>query len=173
MESNRPEALKGMMYSAYRSKDYQNAVESASALISRRDSDSALQREATFIKAKSCLALSKREEAMKLFSQLGSRPDDAFGAESKYILIQSLYDSGNFDSVASEVYDFSQKAGDQSYWLARAYLVLGDSFLESGHKEQAKATYESIRDGYVPSSGSDDIPDSVLKRLEKLSSSSK
>lgn len=173
MESNRPEALKGMMYSAYRSKDYQNAVESASELISRRDSDSALQREATFIKAKSCLALSKREEAMKLFSQLGSRPDDAFGAESKYILIQSLYDSGNFDSVASQVYDFSQKAGDQSYWLARAYLVLGDSFLESGHKEQAKATYESIRDGYVPSSGSDDIPDSVLKRLEKLSSSSK
>ena len=173
MESNRPVALKGMMLSSYRSKDYQSAVQSASILISDKDSDSVLQREASFIKAKSCLALSRRDEAMRVFKQLGSRPDDAYGAESKYILIQSLYDSGNFDSVASEVYDFSQKAGDQSYWLARSYIVLGDTFRESGNTDQAKATYESIRDGYVPSSSSDDIPDTVLKRLDNLSSSSK
>ena len=68
------------------------------------------------------------------------------------------------------MYDFSQKAGNQSYWLAKAYLVLGDSFLERGRYDQAKATYESIRDGYEPAQGGDDIADNVSKRLTRLSS---
>jgi hypothetical protein len=86
------------------------------------------------------------------------------------MVIQSLFDAGKFDAVGEEVYAFSQKAGDQSYWLARAYVVLGDSFAERGQYAQAKATFESIRDGYEPESGADDIADSVRMRLERLSS---
>ena len=70
--------------------------------------------------------------------------------------------------MGDEVYAFSQKAGDQSYWLARAYVVLGDSFAELGRYAQAKATYESIRDGYEPEKGSDDIAGSVQMRLNRL-----
>ncbi len=85
------------------------------------------------------------------------------------MVIQDLYDTGRFDAVDGEVYSFSQKAGDQSYWLARAYIVLGDAFTERGQYAQAKATFESIRDGYEPASGADDISDSVRMRLERLS----
>ena len=67
-----------------------------------------------------------------------------------------------------EVYAFSQKAGGQSYWLARSYLVLGDAFAERGQYDQAKATFESIRDGYEPENGSDDVSENVKMRLERL-----
>jgi galactonate dehydratase len=73
------------------------------------------------------------------------------------------------EAVGEEVYSFSQKGGDQPYWLARAYVVLGDSFAERGQYAQAKATFESIRDGYEPESGTDDISDSVRMRLDRLS----
>ena len=43
-------------------------------------------------------------------------------------------------------------------------------FAERGQYAQAKATFESIRDGYEPESGADDIADSVRMRLERLSS---
>ena len=129
-----------------------------------------VRREATYIKAKSSLASSQRGQALELFRQLGADPSTAIGAESKYIVIQDLYDTGRFDAVDGEVYSFSQKAGDQSYWLARAYIVLGDAFAERGQYAQAKATFESIRDGYEPASGADDISDSVRMRLERLSS---
>ena len=66
------------------------------------------------------------------------------------------------------MYSFSQKAGDQSYWLARAYIVLGDAFAERGQYAQAKATFESIRDGYEPERGTDDVAESVKMRLERL-----
>jgi len=81
------------------------------------------------------------------------------------MLIQNLFDSGKFSEVENKVYDFAGKCGDQTYWLAKSYITLGDSFLERGNKAQAKATWESIRDGY---SGNDDIAETVKSRLAKL-----
>jgi len=169
MDDNRAEARLGMMRSAYRSKDYDSAITASDAVISNSSAGSALSREAEYIKAKSCLAMSRRDEAMKLFASLGANPSTPEGAEGRYMTIQNLYDTGNFDKVEAEVYSFSQTAGSQSYWLAKAYLVLGDSFVERGRYEQAKATYESIRDGYEPSDGHDDVADNVSKRLSRLS----
>ena len=168
MDANRQTARVGMMRSAYRSKDYEEAIRTADAVIADRDLDAAVRDEARFTKAKSSLATSRRDEAMSLFRQLGANPSTAIGAESEYQVIQGLFDSGRFADVEKEVYDFSQKAGDQSYWLARAYIVLGDSFAERGMNAQARATYESIRDGYEPERGSDDVADNVKMRLDRL-----
>lgn len=168
MDANKQTARLGMMRSAYRSKDYPAAIAAADEVSAQRSLSPALKDEATYVKAKSSLATSNRDQAFRLFRQLAVDPSSALGAESEYMLIQNLYDSGRFDAVDDEVYSFSQKAGDQSYWLARAYLVLGDSFSERGQYAQAKATFESIRDGYEPEKGADDILDSVKMRLDRL-----
>lgn len=168
MDANKQTARIGMMRAAYRSKDYATAISAADEVSALRDLTDELKREAVFVKAKSSLATSQRDQAMRLFRQLAGDPSTAIGAESEYLLIQNLYDTGKFDAVGDEVYAFSQKAGEQSYWLARAYLTLGDSFTERGQYTQAKATFESIRDGYEPGKGADDILDSVKMRLERL-----
>ena len=46
--------------------------------------------------------------------------------------------------------------------------MLGDSFAEQENYAQAKATFESIRDGYTPQGKSDGVLDNVNMRLEKL-----
>lgn len=168
MDVNRQTARLGMMRSAYRSKDYEAAIKAADAVAADRDAAPAVRDEARYTKAKSSLATSRRDEALAIFRELGAQPSTAIGAESKYLVVQSLFDSGRFDDLEKEVYSFSQDAGDQSYWLARAYLVLGDSFAERGQYAQAKATYESIRDGYEPENGSDDVADNVKMRLDRL-----
>jgi len=168
MDVNKSLAGVGMMRSAYRSKDYEAAINASAMVMNDNSHTPELRREAKYVKAKSSLATSKRDEAMKLFAELGANPSTAEGAEGKFMTIQNLYDTGNFDKVENEVYAFSQDAGDQSYWLAKAYLVLGDSFAERGKYDQAKATYESIRDGYIPNGSSDDVPDNVKMRLERL-----
>ena len=173
MDVNRQTARVGMMRSAYRSKDYEEAIRAADAVTAMRDLDPSVKEEAQYTKAKSSLATSRRDEALSLFRQLGAKPSTAIGAESEYMVIQSLFDSGRFDDVEKEVYSFSQNAGDQAYWLARAYLVLGDSFAERGQYAQAKATYESIRDGYEPEQGPDDVADNVKMRLDRLATQMK
>ena len=168
IDANKSTARVGMMRSAYRGRRFADAVTAASAVLLETGLDKELKREAEYIQAKSYMATSRRAEALNMFRALAADPSTAEGAEAKYILIQDFYDQGRFDGVESSVYEFSQKAGNQSYWLARAYLVLGDSFAARGEKSQARATYESIRDGYSPYGSEDDIPDGVRARLEKL-----
>lgn len=170
MDENKTAAAMGKMRSAYRARQYDNAISAAEQL--RRDPSVTpeLSREADYLSAKSCLALSRRDEALRLFEGLAARPSTAEGAEASYMLVQNLFDSGKFSEMESRVYDFATKCGNQSYWLARCYIVLGDSFLEKGNAAQAKATWESIRSGYVPAEGGDDILETVNDRLSNLNS---
>ena len=123
--------------------------------------------EASYIEAKSLLALSRRDEAMEAFKALAASPKTEYGAEASYILIQDCYDRGDFGAVEEKVYAFSDSGTSRQYWLARAFIVLGDTFVENGEYEQAKATFESVRDGYRPQKP-DDVQDSVGMRLRKL-----
>lgn len=159
IEDNRTVARAGMMRSAYRAGRFEDAV-SACGSVEGTESD--------YIKAKSLLALSRRDEAMQTFRKLAAEPDGAEGAEAAFLLIQDAFDRADYDAVERGVYDFAGKGASQSYWLARAYLVLGDSFAARGNKAQARATYESIRDGYRPAEGDDDMKDNVNVRIQRL-----
>ena len=160
LQENKTAALEGMMRSAYRGLQYDKAIEAASQLNTR---------EAKYILAKSYLATSRRSEAYALFAELSQAPSTNEGAEATYLIIQDLYDRGEFEAVGGRVYEFAGKAAGQNYWLAKAYIVLGDTFVEQGNREQARATFESIRDGYKPKEGTDDdVPDQVKIRLERL-----
>ena len=128
-----------------------------------------LIREADYVKAKSLLATSRRDQAFEILTNLCRYPSTDEGAEAEYILIQDCYDRGEFESVEKKVYDFASKAGGQNYWLAKAFIVLGDSFAERDNLTQAKATFESLKSGYKPAEGTtDDIADNVEMRLRKI-----
>ena len=56
---------------------------------------------------------------------------------------------GHYAHLASEV---KSRAGSAAaYYLAKAYLLLGDIYMADGDAFQARATYQSIVDGYTPS----------------------
>lgn len=167
LDANKQAARVGMMRSAYKGKDYEAAIVSADLVKTDKISEE-LRREADYVEAKSYMATSRREEALQIFSRLASAPATDEGAEAQYVLIQDTEDKGKFEAVEGMVYGFAKKAPDQSYWLAKAFITLGDSFAERGNYTQAKATFESVRDGYTPTSATDDVADNVNMRLERL-----
>ena len=168
IETNKTNARTGMMRSAFRARNYDNAISAAKEVEDDLKSSAEVRREARYVQAKSYMLTSRRGEAMEMFRALAKEPSTAEGAEARYIIIQNMYDTGDFQSVENAVYDFSASAGDQSYWLAKAFITLGDSFIERGLSDQAKATFESIRDGYEPQSQSDDVQENVKLRLQRL-----
>ena len=91
-----------------------------------------------------------------------------YGAEDAYMLIVDSYDKGEFKKVENMVYALSDAGTPQGYWLAKTYIILGDSFVEREEYEQAKATFQSIVYGYQSSGPEDDILDIVNMRLKKL-----
>lgn len=167
---NRKYAINGMMNSAYKAHEYDKAVNAASIIEGDAASSPEEKKEATYILAKSLIASSHRTEALSILSGLAADADTPHGAEANYILIQDCFDRGDFGAVKEKVYSFAAKGQHQSHWLARAYIVLADSFVEQQMYSQAKATFESLRDGYQPATLSDDVPGMVKERLEKLNS---
>ncbi len=172
LSSNRNAALLGMMRSAFKGKLYDEAI-AAAVLVER---DSALSEkfsvEAGYVRAKSLMATSRRDDALKLLERLSAHPETPEGAEATFILIQDCFDSADYEAVENKVYAFSDSSTPQTYWLAKAFILLGDSFAERGNLTQAKATFESIRDGYE-SDSEDDIKSAVNMRLSRLSQISK
>lgn len=169
LENNKHTARIGMMRSAFKAGNWASALSCADKVLADGKSTEPEIREAEFSKAKSLLSTNEREAAFEIFKKLSLEPSTSEGAESAYMVIQDVYDQGRYEEVEKNVYAFGRKAGDQNYWLAKAFIVLGDSFADQDNFAQAKATFESVLNGYTPASGTnDDILDNVKMRLAKL-----
>ena len=166
-DNNRFAALEGMMRSAYRGHKWSEAIKNADKVLFESRMSDSVKREAEFVKAKAYMATSRRAEALAAMETLAKDCMDEYGAEAAYVLIMDSYDKADFEEVENKVYAFADAGSPQTYWLAKSFIVLGDSFVDRGELKQAKATFESVRDGYSPS-GNDDVMDSVRMRLEKL-----
>ena len=166
--NNKTEALKGLMNSYYGDGRYNMAVDAAENLLAVPGLDADYAVQARYIMARSYMSLGRREQALPVLKELSGNVFAPEGAEAAYILIQDTYDAGDFEEVENKVYAFSDSKTDQTYWLARSFIVLGDSFAEREEWAQARATFESIRDGYVPEGNRDDILEQVNMRIERL-----
>ena len=167
LPENKPVARLGMLRSAYAARNWQDAVSAAESIAASSDG-AALKREAEFTKAKALLAQSRRDDAFGIFRSLATLPTTAEGAESAYMLVQDLFDRGRYDEVESAVYSYADKFGEQTYWLARCYVVLAETFAAKGNEVQAKATLQSIKDGYKAAEGGDDIASIVELKLQEI-----
>ena len=169
IDENRLTAKAGMMRSAYYGRKFKEAVSAAEAVLADKQAGTALIREAKYLTAKSLLATSQRDAAFETLRVLARDPSTPEGAEAAYLVIQDLFDQGRFKEVEDAVYKFSESRSPQAYWLARSFIVLGDSFAENDNLRQAKATFESILEGYEPAQGTtDDVTESVRMRLNRL-----
>ena len=166
--SYRTVSLTGLMRSAFRARMYDEAVKYSEIIAGQDFADGQLVREARYVDAKSLLATSRRDEAFAVLAVLAEDPATSEGAEASYLMIQDSYDRGAFDEVESRVYAFSDSGTSHNYWLAKSFIVLGDAFVEMDNLEQAKATFESVAQGYTPETEDDDVIPGVQMRLEKL-----
>ena len=168
LDNNRHVAVVGMMRSAYKAHRWSDAITNVDRLLASDRADAQGKAEALYIKAKSYLASSRRNEAFSIVADLARDVTTEYGAEAAYMLIVDSYDKGEFEEVENKVYALSDAGTPHVYWLAKSFIVLGDSFVEREEYEQAEATFQSLVDGYQSSGPEDDVLDNVNMRLKKL-----
>ena len=103
--------------------------------------------------------------AVKLYRELAKDVRTKEGSEAAYYVIESTFGSGDMDKTEKEVFAFSERE-PQAYWLAKAFILLGDVYVRKGDNFQARATYQSVADGYSPAD--DGIVDEAKERIAKL-----
>lgn len=166
LENNRLVAIKGLMWSFFKNKQFRNAIVQSAKVLDNSAFGKDVHNDAVYISAMSHLNLGEREKALPLLEVLSRESHTAYGAEAYYLLCKDAFDSGEFEKAETMVYNFADTNTPQEYWIARSFILLGDIFAERGEWAQAKATYESVQNGYNPSEP-DDIAQLTSLRIQK------
>lgn len=124
------------------------------------------RRKARHAKAQVMLRRGDEQAAMDIFKVLSAEVKSAEGAEARYRMIEAEYKAKRYDKAEKMVYELSDSNTPQNYWLAKAFILLGDIYFDKGDSFQARATYQSVADGYSPAD--DGIIEEAKSRIAKL-----
>ena len=124
------------------------------------------RRKARYAKAQVLLKRGEEAAAMDVFKVLSAEVKSAEGAEARYRMIEQVYKAKQYDKAEKMVYEFSDSNTPQNYWLAKAFILLGDIYMDRGDSFQARATYQSIVDGYSPAD--DGIVEQAKSKISKI-----
>ena len=119
-----------------------------------------------FAKAKVHTSRNELAEARKIHELLAQDVTNVEGAESAYRIIEALFAEGNHEESEKRIYALADSKTPHAYGLGKAFIMLGDIYVQRNDSFQAKATYRSVVDGYTPAD--DGIVAEAQAKLEKL-----
>ena len=61
-----------------------------------------------------------------------------------------IYNDKQYAVAEHEIFDFVAQKTSQEFWLAKAFILLSDVYIQKNDKFQAKHTLQSIIDNYNP-----------------------
>ena len=76
------------------------------------------------------------------------------GAESKYMVIEILYERGEMEKSEDEVYSFIEMNTPHQYWMGMSFLTLSDIYISKDDEFSAINSLQSLIDYYtIPDDG--------------------
>ncbi|MBR2030797.1 MAG: tetratricopeptide repeat protein [Alistipes sp.] len=164
--TSRMESANGYAESVLLRRDDDALIVMANDLDTLADVDATMLRRVRFAKAKVHTSRGESAEARKIYELLSGDVSNAEGAESAYRVIEALFGEAKLDECEQKIYALADSKTAHSYWLGKAFILLGDIYVQRNDLFQAKATYRSVVDGYTPAD--DGIVEEAQSKLEKL-----
>lgn len=148
-KENQQGALLGVMRSNYKLSIFNKAASAAEKLLETA-TDKALINEAHFILGKHAYIEKDMSTAKKEFAFVGKKNAGAISAEAKYNLALIAFQESSFKECQSIVFEIAKMSPSYNYWIGKAFILLGDSYVAQKDYFQAKETFKSIIDNYKP-----------------------
>lgn len=162
----RNDAAAGYVRSVRASGDDDRIVAVAEEVEQMADAGDTALREARYAKAKVLQKRGDRSGAVALYRMLSGDVKYSEGAEAAYEVIAYEYAEGRLDAAEKLVYELADRNTYHAYWLGKAFIVLGDIYRSRNDLFQARATYQSVVDGYsIPDDG---IVEEAKERIRQL-----
>ncbi|MBL7981083.1 MAG: tetratricopeptide repeat protein [Flavobacteriales bacterium] len=105
-----------------------------------------MRSEAGLLVANGLLARNDTEGAYTKFKAISAGSTNAYGAEAKYYMAYVRHLQGQFRKAETEVFDLVKRYPSYDHWKARAFILLGDVYVQLNDRFQAKATLQSVID---------------------------
>ncbi len=161
----RDEALAGYMKAVTAGGDDARIMAVADD-VEARAAGASVKRQAVYAKATALRRMGRGGEALPLYERLGGDVSTPEGAEGAYRVIEAAHAAGDHARVEELVYAFGEKNTPHSYWLGKSFILLGDIYARAGDAFQARATYQSVVDGYP--NATDGVVEEAKARIASL-----
>lgn len=148
-ETNKFEALEGLMETAYKTGRLEQAIQYAQIMI---DNEKATQEnliDAHYYMAKTALAREDFSTAMTHFKSTKDLTGNEKGVESRYQIAYLHFRNGDLGQAESACDDLIKNHPSYAYWNVSSLILISDIFVEQEEYFQAKGTLESIVSSYT------------------------
>lgn len=166
VKTNLLTARVGKLRSATNLSNNENIIASANKVLQTEKLPLEIERETRFKLAQSYMQSNKLDNAFDEYAKVAIDLKTIEGAESKYHLAEILFQKNSLDKAETEIFDFSEKNTPHNYWLAKSFILLSDIYAKKNDFFQAKATLQSVIDGYAKTD--DGIIDDASSKLNSL-----
>ncbi|HSA04155.1 MAG TPA: tetratricopeptide repeat protein [Tenuifilaceae bacterium] len=166
LKSSLLEARLGKLRSAYQLEKLEEIPVIANSVLATEKLPAETEMETRFKLAQTHLKLNRVDDALIEFSKVATNLKTKEGAESKYNIAKIYLNKGEYNKAEIEVFAFAEKNTPHQYWLAKSFILLADVYMKQDDFFQAKATLQSVTDGY--SNTADGIIDEATNKLNEL-----
>ena len=148
------DAQVGLMRCYYELQEYTNTIEAARQVLQLDKVQEEYIREANFKIARSFQEINEMDFAYDFYAKVGHEVNSVEGAESKYMMIEILYERRELDEAEKLVYEFIEMNTPHQYWMGMSFLALSDIYIEKGDEFSAINSLQSLIDYYtIPDDG--------------------
>lgn len=159
-------AQAGILKTANELNNNNDVIDVATQLLSTEKTSPEIKNQALLYRAKAYLNTSETNKAIADLQKAATDARSIYGAEAQYLLAETYYKNKSYDNAEKQVNAFMQQNTPHAYWMARAIIVLSDTYLAKGDNFQAKQYLESLRANYTGNEA--DISSMINSRLEAL-----
>lgn len=170
-EDNLVAARLGYMRAALSMERWSDVKSASQSLIAAGGLTAAEEREVTMARALAAARTGDKKTAEADFKRLAADPQSEQGAQAAVELATMQYDAGNYRDAEKTINALIDAGTPHSYWLARGFLVLCDTYVKQGKKNDARDYLQSLKANYPGKE--QDIIDGINSRLKNLKSGSK
>jgi TolA-binding protein len=143
-QDNQLEALRGLVRCYYQLKDYTQANDAAKELVARKNISTDDKSIGFIVLGKSQQVNNDCAGAISSFKSCAAINKSAWGAEARYEIAHCQFILKNLTAAEKAAQVVIKETGSYDLWVTKAYILLGDIFMEQKDYFNAKATYQSV-----------------------------
>ena len=145
-QENKLEAMRGLLRSQFQLQQWPEASDNAKELLEQAGIGTDDKIIANLVLARSFQSNKNYPEAITYYRNVSSLSKAAYGAEALYSVAYCYFVQGRMDDAEKAAFETINKAGSYEEWVIRAYILLGDVYVQQKDYFNAKATYQSVID---------------------------
>ncbi|MEP6594524.1 MAG: tetratricopeptide repeat protein, partial [Ginsengibacter sp.] len=172
-EENKLEALRGLIRCYYQTKDYVQANNTAKELLTYKGLSTDDKAIANLVLGKSLQIANQCDQAITAYKAVVAINKAAWGAEARYEIANCYYILNNLGAAEKAGLEVIKVTGSYDYWVAKAYILLGDIYMQQKDYFNAKATYQSVADNATITELKTEAQQKLEKALAEEKSNSK